>query len=640
MPPVPSIAAVADIAYASLTVAQTQLNGSGSSAGSGASVTNYTWQLIYKPPGSAAALADSGTDSQPYLNNIDKPGTYLVFLVVQNNLGTSSETNKFLAKDSAFLAIRAKTRYLALKIPAGHERNWADIVYTNHVAFDNLYSQISVWDTTHRLYFTTGNDAEIQDNRAANAKANKWGLKITSTTGINTAGNANYSGLHIDPTNNAGNAGGGGGVSGVHINFVNQAIDVVRGEKVLKAVLRTASSASHDGISISDDAGGWNLSYAKILTTSFKGRSVKVHHKDQTYPIAGVWGAALAETSNLNTTQANMWFDGISAGRLVFDLRTTSSSTYTTAAPDNGLITVATRMGAGAATTEQDLMLARITRFDDAANSWLGDTGIGYSEAEIANDATKKNTWFIRSLAPVANGGQDRGIVSMIENRGGNIVKTPKPLIVRGYDVVTASADAGSLSSTVQLHTDLFNAASVNSYTIYVQPVAATLTAATQKWGFSAKDVKITHTLNPSNQQITFRLELPKQQVVGSFTSSQTNVAAGAVGANADINLQVGGTDTAGVTPYKGASTSLGNLVTSFNAFTGSSGGGSVLCNSMAYTMNSHYLSSVRVKVLNADPAVVMNGNVEIEYMVTTTPYFHNTDSVTFSYTVVCEGRY
>ena len=640
MPAVPSIAAVSDIPYTDLTVAQIQLDASGSSPGSGASVTNWTWQLIYKPPGSAAAIADSGTDSQPFLQNIDKPGTYLVFLVVSNNIGKSSETNKFLAKDSAFVTIRAKTRYLDLKIPAGHERNWADIVYTNHVAFDNIMGNVSVWDTTHRLYFTTGNDAEIQDNRAAGTKASKWGLKVTSTTGINTGGPAAYSALHLDPTANAGNAGGGGGVTGAYINFVNQAIEVAKGEKVLKATLRTASSASHDGISISDTGGGWNLSYAKILTTSFRGRTVKVHHVDQTYPIAGVWAAAVAEGDALNTTQANMWLDGVSTSRLFFDLRL-SSTGYLTAAPNNGLVTVASRVGAGAAATEQDFMFARVARHDDTGNSWIGDRGIGYSEGAAAGVAgTKGETWFIRSGAPASNGGQDRAIVSLLENRNGNIERVPRPLMVRGYEVVTASANALGLAHTTPLHADLFSSTSELDYTVYVSPVNASLSAATLKWGLDQRNCRITYTLDLPAQEITWRITWPEQNFSGTQVSAQNNVAAGAAGTAVDISFQNGGNDVAGITPYTGSDANFKKLVIHTDGFTGNTGGGCVNLTPQSLTMNNDFLSSMRVKVVNVDPSSVLNGNLDVYYNVEVRPYFHATDAIKFTYMVVCEGRY
>lgn len=86
---------VAVITYTDTPIAATSLptsvvmSGTTSTFGDGASIVGYQWHLLAKPPGSAANLTDA-TSSVCTLNDIDLPGTYYVFLVVENDLGDFS----------------------------------------------------------------------------------------------------------------------------------------------------------------------------------------------------------------------------------------------------------------------------------------------------------------------------------------------------------------------------------------------------------------------------------------------------------------------------------------------------------------------------------------------------------------------
>lgn len=109
--------------------------------GTGASsIVGYQWYLISKPPTSSASLTGDTTVSCT-LTNIDVPGTYRVFCVVEDDEGASSFDNPRPVQDtnapyafsvppmSAFGLIRALTRYASLPKLAYGEQEWLEDGY-------------------------------------------------------------------------------------------------------------------------------------------------------------------------------------------------------------------------------------------------------------------------------------------------------------------------------------------------------------------------------------------------------------------------------------------------------------------------------------------------------------------------------
>lgn len=124
------------LAYSALPTTQA-LSGSGTPGTGGSSIASYAWTLLSKPAGSAAALTGAATQT-PTVTGIDLPGSYLVMLVVTDNVGNVSEATQVEAPDSAFVTVCVTTEHLALVIPASGERNVASYVNTTLAAIDTL----------------------------------------------------------------------------------------------------------------------------------------------------------------------------------------------------------------------------------------------------------------------------------------------------------------------------------------------------------------------------------------------------------------------------------------------------------------------------------------------------------------------
>lgn len=115
------------------------LSFSGQPGTGGSSITHYKATIVDRPLGSAAALSSS-TSQTPTINNIDQPGTVLVFLQVADdrfndaltpdpwthasNANYVSEANPKLAPDSAFVHVSVRTEHLDVEIPAAGQRKW------------------------------------------------------------------------------------------------------------------------------------------------------------------------------------------------------------------------------------------------------------------------------------------------------------------------------------------------------------------------------------------------------------------------------------------------------------------------------------------------------------------------------------
>jgi hypothetical protein len=218
-----SWARVAEYAYSGSSF-NVNLRDGGSFDPDAGSIVAWSWTLLYRPPSSAAALTGAAT-STPVLNTVDKEGTYRVFLkVTDDNIpAEDSESDQYKAPDSAFCLVVHKTQLHDWRIPATSERDWADIVYTMWMDIDDLLPSTSQWDVTHQLFFTSGNTAQIQDNRVETTKGGESGLWLNSTTGVSTA-SGSYYGLRVSPGRQMG---AGGNVYGGYITDMDQGVTVV-----------------------------------------------------------------------------------------------------------------------------------------------------------------------------------------------------------------------------------------------------------------------------------------------------------------------------------------------------------------------------------------------------------------------------
>lgn len=122
--PIANAGTYANKTYGSLPTTQA-LTGSGTPGTGGTSITAWLWALIDKPTGSAAALSSTSVQN-PTLNGIDLPGTYVLKLVVTDNLGAVSETDTMDCPDSAIGTLTVTTENAALEIPGYWQRNWKD----------------------------------------------------------------------------------------------------------------------------------------------------------------------------------------------------------------------------------------------------------------------------------------------------------------------------------------------------------------------------------------------------------------------------------------------------------------------------------------------------------------------------------
>lgn len=175
-----TITGTSEISYASLPATRT-LSGATSTWGTGTGVTpTYQWYILDKPVGSAAAFS-SDTVVSPTFGPIDLPGTYRVFLVVENDQGdpsfgspvpqqsASAPYGFSLPPASAFFEIRALTRYAGLKKVAYGERDWledglwpiVDKVDEHEMKVSQMYVSEGVIKANSVLEYTAGNGVTV-----------------------------------------------------------------------------------------------------------------------------------------------------------------------------------------------------------------------------------------------------------------------------------------------------------------------------------------------------------------------------------------------------------------------------------------------------------------------------------------------
>lgn len=115
----------ADIPYADWIVpggASRALADGGSTPGTGgSSIASRQWTIL---DSIGSASLTGSTTATPSLDNIDANGDVRIMLVVTDDLGAISETNPFLAPQSAFVVVKATSRYSALPKSAIGERDY------------------------------------------------------------------------------------------------------------------------------------------------------------------------------------------------------------------------------------------------------------------------------------------------------------------------------------------------------------------------------------------------------------------------------------------------------------------------------------------------------------------------------------
>lgn len=112
------------IVYGSLPTTQA-LTGSATVFSPGTVISTWTWTLLEKPTGSAAALSSTSVQN-PTLNGIDTVGTYRLFLQGTDDAAQASESDYIQAPTSALVTVSVTTQFAALAKPAPGQRDWND----------------------------------------------------------------------------------------------------------------------------------------------------------------------------------------------------------------------------------------------------------------------------------------------------------------------------------------------------------------------------------------------------------------------------------------------------------------------------------------------------------------------------------
>ncbi len=101
-------------------------------------VWSWSWVILYKPPGSSAAL-DNATIQNPTLENIDIWGTYRLLLIATNtNTPEASDSNPLSAPTASIVQVRVQSDARALEKPGDHQRNWTPILHTLIQAVEDI----------------------------------------------------------------------------------------------------------------------------------------------------------------------------------------------------------------------------------------------------------------------------------------------------------------------------------------------------------------------------------------------------------------------------------------------------------------------------------------------------------------------
>ena len=136
--PIQAVAAAAANSFAwTATPFDIALDGSGSTTTNpGATIVEYAWAIVYKPPGSTASLVQpSPSNPGATLHNVDTQGSVLLWLRVKDSTGAWSD-GLLDADDAARVVVVLRSQHQDWTIPAAAQRNWQDLVYPILTALD------------------------------------------------------------------------------------------------------------------------------------------------------------------------------------------------------------------------------------------------------------------------------------------------------------------------------------------------------------------------------------------------------------------------------------------------------------------------------------------------------------------------
>lgn len=351
----------------------TALDGSASTPGDGSSIVTYTWTLMYKPPTSGATI--SGTGATPNLINIDLAGSYVVHLQVENDLSDVSKPSTppdvYESTNSSFTTVAHKTKDRDWRIPGQWERGWTDILYDVWIQLDE--NLIGVWDETHVLSFTTGLDASVIDERVDTTKGGLTGLKLSTTTGVNSA--THYTGVWSIPGKNT----GAGKSYGLRSSDANYGIHTADTDE--RAWDHTASAGDK---LISVDANARTVFELFDITMATNSRMTAVMRPTK---IINPWGTDAAN----DLAEENIFHvDKLSVGQMIFDLDAAESYNSLQSSIDHGIIQV--RTDQDGPTAEKTFYLARVVRMSSGKTLSGKDNGLYFE----GNTTTLPGTWGMR----------------------------------------------------------------------------------------------------------------------------------------------------------------------------------------------------------------------------------------------------
>lgn len=167
---------------AAMPVAAVNLDGGNSTLGDGAAIATWSWVLLDGPAGHAAALVGAATQT-PQLTNVNVLGTYVIRLIVTNDIGQSSLTDPLLMPDTAFVYVRVRTTTLLLQAPGYYQRNTRDLTNDWMLALEQLKED---FDADRKVF--CGTDPRIIDVEAAgNHSLAIFAWKTASTCIVNEA---------------------------------------------------------------------------------------------------------------------------------------------------------------------------------------------------------------------------------------------------------------------------------------------------------------------------------------------------------------------------------------------------------------------------------------------------------------------
>jgi hypothetical protein len=120
-------------------------------SGSGGTIVSYLWEILEKPAGSAATLS-STTAQNPTLQNVDTPGTYMMFLVVTNSDPNTSDDNPLTAPPSARVHVNVRSQYAELIKPAPGERGWEGKYWEAIDEIDSLRQEVDAFECAEGVF--------------------------------------------------------------------------------------------------------------------------------------------------------------------------------------------------------------------------------------------------------------------------------------------------------------------------------------------------------------------------------------------------------------------------------------------------------------------------------------------------------